>query len=673
MAASIDAGDTEGAVLAQNIASSYAAELLEGCQAIADLFDGNAIQPKFHLMPFTYEGFGWDAESAASRLGNEEESPAADQKPSSLPVESAGNPLAGQGEELRVLEQPMQMTQEPGMLQNGVQQPWWQQLCQLHLRACQKQVLQHEQLQCQLKHRQPEQGKVQQRQQSPEVREQQHKQQLVHSPEQPQQGWRPEDKLQLLQPQRHELRDSWETPVTQKLLTATSQHESEITKAALPVVLRTRMLSSTTCRSATDRPKSAMGSLTMFAERAIPGDKRPPSAPAAARPPRQPLWAKELKEKVMLSPPMFPPTTGRTRRPPPRGNRPVSAPMSGKPQAGKAPWAPGKERARLGPIQVCMASETEVARARRRCQPGAPQLRRTSPGGADGALAKLVRTTLRSKEAVFATRRHRLWAPPMPVNAKDDTAEAEHADAKAVLQEFAGRVLKVSQAPSSEEASLGVPVWECHQMARQLTMPVDDVLVAKSVFDSFDEDKSGYLGREEFSKGVQKMLDVQLEDPDLAESQANSSQASFNKWATFISENAQDNGDGSAPIVGINFYSFVQWYYSSGWMENLLLSENERWLRKLAKDHGITANHVDNIKDCFDLYDQDHSGQVDISEFTLIIHKVFHVPLGQQLPWARTRFFWSQIDKDGSGKVDFGEFLDWWLVNFKDARVGTVS
>jgi len=680
MAASVDAGDTEAAVLVRNIASSCVAELLEACQAVADLFDGNAIQPKFHQMPCANEGFGWDAEFAASRLGNEEDGPAADQIPSSLSVESAGNPLAGQGEKLRVLEQPMQITQEPGMLQKAVQQPWWQQLRQPKPQACQKQVSQHTQLQHQLKHRQPEQGKVQQRQ-PPEVHEQQHKQQPVHSPKQPQQVWKPEDQLQLLQQQRHQLRDSRETPVTHKLLTATSQHKSEITKAALPVAPRTRMLFSRTCMSVPDRPQSAMGSPTMFAERALRGDKRPPSAPAPVRPARQPLWAKGLNEKVLLSPPVFPPPAGHARRPPPHRcgtigqsrSRPASAPVSGKPQARKAPGAPGKERPYLCPVQVYMVSEIEAARARRRIQPGALRLPRSSPGGAEGSLAKPVRTTLRPKESVFATRRQGLWAPPMPVDATDDIAETEHADSKAVLQEFAGMVLKVNQEPSSDKESFGVPLWECHQMARQLMMPVDAVLVAKSVFHSFDVDRSGYLDRKEFSKVVQKMLDVQLKDPSLAESPADPSLANFNKWALFMSENALGNGDGSAPVVGINFYSFLQWYCASGFMEDLLLSENERWLRRLAKDHGITVKHMDHIKDCFDLCDSDHSGQVDINEFTLIIHKVFHVPLGQQIPLTRIRTFWSEIDKDGSGMVDFEEFLDWWLINFKDAGVGAVS
>jgi len=96
----------------------------------------------------------------------------------------------------------------------------------------------------------------------------------------------------------------------------------------------------------------------------------------------------------------------------------------------------------------------------------------------------------------------------------------------------------------------------------------------------------------------------------------------------------------------------------------LLLSSEERSLRHLAKRYNLKATDVDHIKKCFDTFDKDHSGAVDIQEFEMILYKALKIPAHVQLPPSRILYFWSEIDTDNSGKAQFEEFLQWWLKYF---------
>merc|ERR1712232_375193 len=89
-------------------------------------------------------------------------------------------------------------------------------------------------------------------------------------------------------------------------------------------------------------------------------------------------------------------------------------------------------------------------------------------------------------------------------------------------------------------------------------------------------------------------------------------------------------------------------------------------IRKLAKEYGIHVEYVESIKQCFDSYDLDNSGYVDIDEFKEILYKALRVPKQLELPPSRIQYFWSEINGSGSGKAGFGDFLVWWLRYFGD-------
>merc|ERR1711933_280095 len=111
---------------------------------------------------------------------------------------------------------------------------------------------------------------------------------------------------------------------------------------------------------------------------------------------------------------------------------------------------------------------------------------------------------------------------------------------------------------------------------------------------------------------------------------------------------------------GIEFIEFLKWYSSNGFNEELLLTEHERGIRKIAKQYKVTPDYVQSMKRCFDMYDADCSGEIEKEEFSCVLNKLLKVPAHLDLPPTRVRYFWSQIDTDGSGRATFEEFLEWY-------------
>ena len=63
-----------------------------------------------------------------------------------------------------------------------------------------------------------------------------------------------------------------------------------------------------------------------------------------------------------------------------------------------------------------------------------------------------------------------------------------------------------------------------------------------------------------------------------------------------------------------------------------------------------------NIKHIWNKYDDDHSGKLDIKEFTEFLHEI-RINVGKKLN-AQEVFI--KVDADNSGKIDFNEFVNYY-------------
>lgn len=77
-------------------------------------------------------------------------------------------------------------------------------------------------------------------------------------------------------------------------------------------------------------------------------------------------------------------------------------------------------------------------------------------------------------------------------------------------------------------------------------------------------------------------------------------------------------------------------------------------LQVVADRLGISLSHLCFLKQEFDLYDEDQSGYIDIDELRNLLKKLGEDPADDELNAA-----FKELDLDGSGEVEFFEFIEW--------------
>lgn len=110
----------------------------------------------------------------------------------------------------------------------------------------------------------------------------------------------------------------------------------------------------------------------------------------------------------------------------------------------------------------------------------------------------------------------------------------------------------------------------------------------------------------------------------------------------------------------------------------LRLMRDHRLCRKL----GISILDMDRYRQYFNNFDLDNSGYIDKAEFENLLTKLLKVPRGHSLPtqrvatlWKqadieanrrRVATLWEQTDLDGNRKIDFEEFVTFYVKHFND-------
>ena len=76
--------------------------------------------------------------------------------------------------------------------------------------------------------------------------------------------------------------------------------------------------------------------------------------------------------------------------------------------------------------------------------------------------------------------------------------------------------------------------------------------------------------------------------------------------------------------------------------EESRVKEEEREIRRLAREHCLPVIDVENVHDVFKSFDTDDSGEIEFQEFGQVLRKLMKIPGHQELPETRTRKFWKE-------------------------------
>ena len=157
----------------------------------------------------------------------------------------------------------------------------------------------------------------------------------------------------------------------------------------------------------------------------------------------------------------------------------------------------------------------------------------------------------------------------------------------------------------------------------------------RKMFDMFDTDHSGAIGFFEM-KNLTKHLGVEMDDAALKASM----------------EKIDENGNGD-----LEFDEFVQWLGEAGQS-----GDKFAILKSKIRAQGtrpLTNVQIQRLNDVFNHFDTDGSGSIDIAE----LGHVF-VAMGQPMAQEDLEALMKQADDDGSGEMEFEEFLLLMCSNF---------
>eukprot|EP00931_Biecheleriopsis_adriatica_P044650 TRINITY_DN2556_c0_g1_i1.p1 TRINITY_DN2556_c0_g1~~TRINITY_DN2556_c0_g1_i1.p1 ORF type:complete len:419 (+),score=76.33 TRINITY_DN2556_c0_g1_i1:106-1257(+) len=131
-----------------------------------------------------------------------------------------------------------------------------------------------------------------------------------------------------------------------------------------------------------------------------------------------------------------------------------------------------------------------------------------------------------------------------------------------------------------------------------------------------------------------------------------------------VASNVAAKGNDAA----LSFADFALWYSSLSFDQFITLSSSERKIRDLARKYNMTIVDVDRYWRHFDESDTDRGGTIGQDEFESLLRKCAKVPADVEIPPTRFRQLWKDCDIDGSGEIDFEEFVQFYRRYFDDSN-----
>lgn len=161
----------------------------------------------------------------------------------------------------------------------------------------------------------------------------------------------------------------------------------------------------------------------------------------------------------------------------------------------------------------------------------------------------------------------------------------------------------------------------------------------RKMFDLYDTDKSGAIGFSEL-KNLSKHIGVELSDDKLLESLRNIGMTNVTKQN-----------------VDLDFHHFIKWLSSSAQQGDEFALLKAKISAKGSKV--LNNDQIAKLKEVFDHFDADKSGSIDADE----LGNVFKA-MGQEMTAEELNSLIAGVDDDGSGQIEFNEFMLLMCSNF---------
>lgn len=230
--------------------------------------------------------------------------------------------------------------------------------------------------------------------------------------------------------------------------------------------------------------------------------------------------------------------------------------------------------------------------------------------------------------------------PATPQRSKTPRAAEERKS----LTGQAGRIVKKRGPPTEMDAI---------RLARKCNLQFHEIRECLREFLKLDEDRSGFLNREQFLVAVSERLGT---GKGAADEDKEAQKATLSE----IWMKTDRDGTGS-----VDFEEFVAWTQTTAFNEDMVVScETDKELRKLAKENCIPLPDVESIFKEFGKFDEDKSGQIEKAEFQDLVCTLMRTKDRTNIPQKRLDALWKDADTDGGGSLNFAEFLLWYKKNF---------
>eukprot|EP00929_Paragymnodinium_shiwhaense_P086453 TRINITY_DN46974_c0_g1_i1.p1 TRINITY_DN46974_c0_g1~~TRINITY_DN46974_c0_g1_i1.p1 ORF type:complete len:499 (+),score=68.08 TRINITY_DN46974_c0_g1_i1:67-1563(+) len=198
-------------------------------------------------------------------------------------------------------------------------------------------------------------------------------------------------------------------------------------------------------------------------------------------------------------------------------------------------------------------------------------------------------------------------------------------------------------------------MMEVVKMAKQHNLPMKDMWERWSAFQALALDPAGNLPVVEFFKLVRKECGVR---------------DGFDVPQNMLPKQKEFQQRGC-----VSFLEYFDWVREKSFTEEMAVQGQERSIRRIATDLGLTVLDVEKISDIFKKFDVDGSGVLELDEFKDMFCKVKNIS-SDDMPDATLMRYFRQIDTDGNGTVDLKEFTFWYYNCFMKegkASVGGVT